>query len=76
MTPVKLDPDAFRSRVKYSTTEPLRSLCQGYEKGNDVIFTFCCNDCHIVELVPIYVDEVVVRGCYDWWDIFYRGSLK
>ena len=26
MTPVRLEPAAFRSRVKHSTTEPLRSL--------------------------------------------------
>ena len=26
MTPVRLDPAALRSRVKHSTTEPLRSL--------------------------------------------------
>ena len=27
MTPVRLEPAALRSRVKHSTTEPLRSLC-------------------------------------------------
>ena len=29
MTPVRLEPAALRSRVKHSTTEPLRSLCVG-----------------------------------------------
>ena len=28
MTPVRLEPAALRSRVKHSTTEPLRSLCE------------------------------------------------
>ena len=27
MTPVRLEPAALQSRVKHSTTEPLRSLC-------------------------------------------------
>ena len=27
VTPVRLEPAALRSRVKHSTTEPLRSLC-------------------------------------------------
>ena len=29
MTPVRLEPAAPRSRVKHSTTEPLRSICLG-----------------------------------------------
>ena len=29
MTPVRLEPAALRSRVKHSTTEPLRSLMMG-----------------------------------------------
>ena len=29
MTPVRLEPTALRSRVKHSTTEPLRSLKEG-----------------------------------------------
>ena len=29
MTPVRLEPAALRSRVKHSTTEPLRSLING-----------------------------------------------
>ena len=35
MTPVRLEPAAPRSRVKYSTTEPLRSHAIGWgvEKG-------------------------------------------
>ena len=28
MTPVRPEPAALQSRVKHSTTEPLRSLCQ------------------------------------------------
>ena len=31
MTPVRLEPAALRSRVKHSTTEPLRSLPYMYE---------------------------------------------
>ena len=42
MTPVRLEPAALRSRVKHSTTEPLRSL-QGEEQpqcvGCDAPFT-------------------------------------
>ena len=33
MTPVRLEPAALRSRVKHSTTEPLRSLCNCFESG-------------------------------------------
>ena len=29
VTPVRLEPTALRSRVKHSTTEPLRSLKEG-----------------------------------------------
>ena len=35
MTPVRLEPAAPRSRVKHSTTEPLRSLSFIYRKVND-----------------------------------------
>ena len=35
MTPVRLEPAALRSRVKHSTTEPLRSLGMGcYVRGD------------------------------------------
>ena len=33
MTPVRLEPAALRSRVKHSTTEPVRSLCGWCCKG-------------------------------------------
>ena len=33
MTPVRLEPTALRSRVKHSTTEPLRSLLNGFNIG-------------------------------------------
>ena len=32
--PVRLQPAAHRSRVKHSTTEPLRSLCSCYMQQN------------------------------------------
>ena len=32
VTPIRLEPAALRSRVKYSTTEPLRSLQKGLNK--------------------------------------------
>ena len=52
MTQVRLEPAALRSRVKHSTTEPLRSLLKnelistkgksffGCQKSTSVIFTF------------------------------------
>ena len=48
MTPVRLEPAALRSRVKHSTTEPLRSrLCRlsFYVMINDFVTIehFCCN---------------------------------
>ena len=36
MTPVRLEPAALRSRVKHSTTEPLRSL---YDDDDDDLLT-------------------------------------
>ena len=33
VTPVRLEPTALRSRVKHSTTEPLRSLKEGVLGG-------------------------------------------
>ena len=42
MTPVRLEPAALRSRVKRSTTEPLRSLIANvYSLGN--FLCFCCH---------------------------------
>ena len=34
MTPVRLEPEALRSRVKHSTTKPLRSLPYGCDNQN------------------------------------------
>ena len=36
MTPVRLKPAALRSRVKHSTTEPLRSLFRDSDKNTDL----------------------------------------
>ena len=35
MTPVRLEPVALRSRVKHSTTEPLRSKIRGRDVDED-----------------------------------------
>ena len=35
MTPVRLEPAALRSRVKHSTTEPLRSLKDCFDSQSD-----------------------------------------
>ena len=32
VTPVKLEPPAIQSRVKHSTTKPLRSLSHAYDE--------------------------------------------
>ena len=39
VTPVRLEPVAPRSRVKYSTTEPLRSFAEVYHKYMLYIYT-------------------------------------
>ena len=51
MTPVRLEPAALRSRVKHSTTEPLRSL-----RGKDCLLWL-----HIVyvDYVYFYVEVYV-----------------
>ena len=38
VAPVRLEPEALRSRVKHSTTEPLRSLLLGSRAAQDTIF--------------------------------------
>ena len=41
MMQVRLEPAALRSQVKHSTTEPLRSLCNGNNSKNvDTIFLY------------------------------------
>ena len=37
VTPVRLESAASRSRVKHSTTEPLRSLNWSYDEGEDKV---------------------------------------
>ena len=41
MTPVRLEPAAPRSRVKHSTTEPLRSLTPRYNMDLDITQSCC-----------------------------------
>ena len=41
MTPVRLEPAALQSRVKHSTTEPLRSLQNVLYLGVLVLFVMC-----------------------------------
>ena len=53
MTPVRLEPAALRSRVKHSTTEPLRSLA-GYTIYSDHL-------CNIIQLMHSF--EVNIRIC-------------
>ena len=43
MTPVMLKPAASRSRVKYSTTEPLRSLINKNVKNLAIIVKYLLN---------------------------------
>ena len=57
MTPVRLEPAALRSRVKHSTTEPLRSLIYFWEGGGgeyQIYFIECS------EKISIF------HGCVAW----------
>ena len=51
MTPVRLEPTALRSRVKHSTTEPLRSPVQTTEDR------FSRDEAHIITM------SISLRGC-------------
>ena len=42
MTPVRLEPAALRSRVKHSTTEPLRSLKQQVSNDHEAYYSCRC----------------------------------
>ena len=46
MTPVRLEPGALRSRVKHSTTEPLRSH---FISCSSVHVYYVCKDSHRLE---------------------------
>ena len=62
MTPVRLEPTAPRSRVKHSTTEPLRSLLLSYDvaSGNDITACIEIDKPLVVYiLVTIYNDNSV-----------------
>ena len=65
MTPVRLEPAALRSRVKHSTTEPLRSLyyiaydvrisCKGPLSA--ALYVYCCleNQFYVFQTAPVVV---------------------
>ena len=68
MTLVRLEPAAPRSRVKHSTTEPLRSqstLC-----GISSVFTVCQSTCLLVssiKMVNSSIFEINILLQFDWF---------
>ena len=56
MTPVRLEPTALRSRVKHSTTEPLRSLITAEAVVIVIIYkpNVCSKDDHRLTLLTLY----------------------
>ena len=56
MTPVRLEPAALRSRVKHSTTEPLRSLYVVV----DSLFIVAPNVCSFLYLVLVLLCSAVL----------------
>ena len=61
MTPVRLEPPAPRSRVKHSTTEPLRSLLQG------LMYTVNSGTLARVSFLRImFKDMFAMLKIYDW----------
>ena len=64
MTPVRLEPAALRSRVKHSTTEPLRSLLQLTAKRNTVEI---CKKC-------IFSVNPEIWGCLKSYQLFTWAS--
>ena len=65
MTPVRLDPAASRSRVKHSTTEPLRSLW----KESNILINY--NNCFHILKRPLNLDPIEPL-CY----IFVKSDLQ
>ena len=71
MTPVRLEPAALRSRVKHSTTEPLRSLFlkvlkKSYTAFTDILeWTKCNSDKATVSSVvcTVYKDGQPYKPC-------------
>ena len=60
MTPVRLEPAALRSRVKHSTTEPLRSLHFKVNKYNCIIrMLIQCIPFILLYLESLEIDRVI-----------------
>ena len=63
MTPVRLEPATLRSRVKHSTTEPLRSLYVGF--CLELYFVNFCNQVAEEERAGCFALIVFDGMCFD-----------
>ena len=76
VTPVRLEPAALRSRVKHSTTEPLRSL------SDSVMVTSCYMDFSYIKLALQWMHTKCLHQCLSFicssqsWPYLVNHAIK